>query len=212
MRRCFIFAAGSFYGLRQRPAPGDAVIAADAGYRVCRSLGIVPDLLLGDFDSMAQPEDFSRIHRVPVEKDDTDTMLAVKTALDWGCGEVLIYGGTGGDRLDHTLANLQSLLYLRRRGVRGWLYDRNFLWTAVENEELTFRRTVENGLFSAFCLGDRAEGIDLEGFQYSLQNGTLTPEFPLGVSNHMVGETLTVRVRSGALVLGWELPAIPNIE
>lgn len=212
MRRCFIFAAGSFYGLRQRPAPGDAVIAADAGYRVCRSLGIVPDLLLGDFDSMAQPEDFSRIHRVPVEKDDTDTMLAVKTALGWGCGEVLIYGGTGGDRLDHTLANLQSLLYLRRRGVRGWLYDRNFLWTAVENEELTFRRTVENGLFSAFCLGDRAEGIDLEGFQYSLQNGTLTPEFPLGVSNHMVGETLTVRVRSGALALGWELPAIPNIE
>ena len=212
MRRCFIFAAGSFYGLRQRPAPGDAVIAADAGYRGCRSLGIVPDLLLGDFDSMAQPEDFSRIHRVPVEKDDTDTMLAVKTALDWGCGEVLIYGGTGGDRLDHTLANLQSLLYLRRRGVRGWLYDRNFLWTAVENEELTFRRTVENGLFSVFCLGDRAEGIDLEGFQYSLQNGALTPEFPLGVSNHMVGETLTVRVRSGALVLGWELPAIPNIE
>ena len=212
MRRCFIFAAGSFYGLRQRPAPGDAVIAADAGYRVCRSLGILPDLLLGDFDSMAKPEDFSRIHRVPVEKDDTDTMLAVKTALDWGCGEVLIYGGTGGDRLDHTLANLQSLLYLRRCGVRGWLYDRNFLWTAVENEVLTFRRTVENGLFSAFCLGDRAEGIDLEGFQYSLQNGTLTPEFPLGVSNHMVGETLTVRVRSGALVLGWELPAIPNIE
>jgi len=212
MKRCFVFAAGSFYGLRERPGPRDAVIAADAGYRVCCKLGIVPDLLLGDFDSMDQPEDFPKVCRVPVEKDDTDTMLAVKTALDWGCGEVFIYGGTGGDRLDHTLANLQSLLYLRRRGVRGWLYDRNFLWTAVENEELTFRRTVENGLFSAFCLGERAEGIDLEGFQYSLQNGALTPEFPLGVSNHMVGETLTVRVRSGALVLGWELPAIPNIE
>ena len=212
MKRCFIFAAGSFYGLRERPAAGDAVIAADAGYRVCRNLGIEPDLLLGDFDSMDQPEDFPKVCRVPVEKDDTDTMLAVKTALDWGCGEVILYGGTGGDRLDHTLANLQSLLYLRRRGVRGRLYDRNFLWTAVENEELTFRRTVENGLFSVFCLGDRAEGIDLEGFQYPLQNGSLTPEFPLGVSNHMVEETLTVRVRSGALVLGWELPVVSDIE
>lgn len=212
MKRCFIFSAGSFYGLRERPAPGDAVIAADAGYRICRELNIVPDLLLGDFDSMEQPEDFVSIHRVPVEKDDTDTMLAVKTALAWGCDTVYLYGGTGGARLDHTLANLQSLLYLRRHGARGWLYDRNFLWTAVENETLTFPRTVEDGLFSVFCLGDRAEGIDLEGFQYPLSGGTLTPEFPLGVSNHMKGETLTLRVRSGALVAGWELPVIPDIE
>lgn len=212
MKRCFIFAAGSFYGLRERPAAGDFIIAADAGYRTCRALGILPDLLLGDFDSMDQPEDFPNVHRVPVEKDDTDTMLAVKTALAEGCEEVFLYGGTGGNRLDHTLANLQALLYLRRRGARGWMYDRNFLWTAVENESLTFGRTVENGLFSVFCLGDRAEGVDLEGFQYSLQNGVLTPDFPLGVSNHMAEEVLTVRIRSGALAAGWELPAIPDIE
>ena len=56
MKRCFIFAAGTFYGLRERPAPGDLVIAADAGYRVCQQVGIVPDLLLGDFDSMEQPD------------------------------------------------------------------------------------------------------------------------------------------------------------
>ena len=83
MKRCFIFAAGTFYGLRERPAPGDLVIAADAGYRVCQQAGIVPDLLLGDFDSMDQP-DFPNIRRSPVEKDDTDTMLAVKTALEEG--------------------------------------------------------------------------------------------------------------------------------
>ena len=98
MRRCFIFAAGSYYGLRERPEPGDLVLAADAGYRICRQEGIIPDLLLGDFDSMEAPADFARIRRVPVEKDDTDTMLAVKTALAWGCGEVYLYGGTGGSR------------------------------------------------------------------------------------------------------------------
>ena len=77
MKRCFIFAAGTFYGLRECPQKEDFVIAADAGYRVCQQLGIVPDLLLGDFDSMEQPADFQNICRSPVEKDDTDTMLAV---------------------------------------------------------------------------------------------------------------------------------------
>lgn len=81
--------------------------------------GITPDLLLGDFDSMDQPADFDHVRRVPVEKDDTDTMLAVKTGLEQGCGEFYIYGGTGGRRLDHTLANLQTLLYLRRPWGQG---------------------------------------------------------------------------------------------
>lgn len=205
MKRCFIFAAGTFYGLRERPAAGDYVIAADAGYRVCQSLGIVPDLLLGDFDSMEQPADFANVHRSPVEKDDTDTMLAVKTALRKGCDTIYIYGGTGGKRLDHTLANLQSLLYLRRRGARGWLYDNDFIWTVIENESLVVEKEVEWGLFSAFCLGDRAEGIDEVGFQYSLSDAVLTPDFPVGVSNHMMEPTATVTVRKGALAVGWQL-------
>ena len=82
MKRCFIFAAGTYYGLRERPQTGDLVLAADAGYLACRQAGITPDLLLGDFDSMDQPADFDHVCRVPVEKDDTDTMLAVKTGLE----------------------------------------------------------------------------------------------------------------------------------
>ena len=205
MKRGFIFAAGTFFGLRERPLPGDLVIAADAGYRVCQRLGIVPDLLSGDFDSMEAPENFPNIRRSPVEKDDTDTMLAVKTALEQGCDEVYLYGGTGGKRLDHTLANLQSLLYLRRRGARGYMYDDDFLWTVMENESLTIQRTVEWGLFSAFSLGDRAEGIDETGFQYPLENAVLTAEFPLGVSNHILEPEATIRVRRGALAVGWQL-------
>lgn len=209
MRRCFIFAAGTFYGLRRRPAPGDLVIAADAGYRACRAAGITPDLLLGDFDSMEQPADFANVVRSPVEKDDTDTMLAVKTALEEGCREVFLYGGTGGVRLDHTLANLQSLLYLRRRGARGWMYDRDFLWTVIENETLTVDRTVEWGLLSAFCLGADASGVDEEGVQYPLRDAVLTAEFPLGVSNHILEPTARITVRQGALAVGWQLPEEP---
>lgn len=208
MKRCFIFAAGTFYGLRERPEGNDFVIAADAGYQTCRQLGIVPDLLLGDFDSMEEPVGFPHIQRVPVEKDDTDTMLAVKTALERECGTVYLYGGTGGRRLDHTLANLQSLLYLRRRGARGYLYDDDFLWTAIENESFTVQRTVDWGLFSAFCLGDRAEGVDERGFQYPLEDAVLTPEFPLGVSNHILEPEAVITVRRGALAVGWQLPPL----
>lgn len=208
MNRCFIFAAGTFYGLRERPAPGDFVIAADAGYQTCLRVGVTPDLLLGDFDSMEIPADFSNIRRSPVEKDDTDTMLAIKTGLAEGCGEFYLYGGTGGKRLDHTLANLQSLLYLCRRGARGWLYDNDFVWTVIENESLTVEKTVEWGLFSAFCLGDRAEGIDETGFQYPLRDAVLTPEFPLGVSNHILESAATITVRRGALAVGWQLPPL----
>ena len=142
MKRCFIFAAGTFFGLRERPVPGDLVIAADAGYRVCQTAGVVPDVILGDFDSMEAPKAGDRIVRLPVEKDDTDTLAAVKLGLERGCTDFYLYGGTGGKRLDHTLANLQTLLYLRRRGARGYLYDDEFVWTALENESLIVEKTV----------------------------------------------------------------------
>ena len=206
MRRCFVFSAGTFFGLRERPRPGDLVLAADAGYRICRQEGITPDLLLGDFDSMDQPADFDHVLRVPVEKDDTDTMLAVKTGLEHGCGEFYLYGGTGGKRLDHTLANLQTLLYLRRRGARGYLYDNDFVWTAIENETLTVEQTVEWGLLSVFSLEGRAAGIDEAGVQYPLSRASLTAEFPLGVSNHIIAPKARITVRQGALLVGWELP------
>ena len=211
MKRCFIFAAGTFYGLRRKPEePEDLVIAADAGYRTCRELGIVPDLLLGDCDSMEQPEDFANIHRSPVEKDDTDTMLAVKTGLEQGCGEFYLYGGTGGRRLDHTLANLQTLLYLRRRGARGYLYDNDFVWTVIENETIRVDKTVEWGLLSVFCLGDRARGVTETGVQYPLQGAELTAEFPLGVSNHILEPVAMVGVETGALAVGWELEPLSH--
>ena len=115
---CYIFGAGSFYGLTARPRAGDFIIAADGGWLACRKTEVIPDLLLGDFDSLSTQPDFPNILRVPVEKDDTDTMLAVKTGLERGETEFHIYGGMGGRRTDHTVANFQALLYLAD-GVHG---------------------------------------------------------------------------------------------
>ena len=208
MKRCVIFATGSFYGLRERPGdPGDFVIAADAGYQVCLRECVKPDLLIGDFDSMEPPKDFAHVRRLPVEKDDTDTLAAVRAGLERGCTDFLIYGGTGGKRLDHTLANLQSLLFLRRRGARGFLFGDDFVWTVIENEAIQVERTVEWGLLSVFCLGDRAVGVGESGVQYPLEDAVLTPDFPLGVSNHILERQARISVRQGALAVGWELPA-----
>ena len=206
MKRCFVYAAGTFYGLRQRPEPGDLQIAADAGLRLCRQAGVTPDLVLGDFDSMPAAEAPTGSIRVPVEKDDTDSMLALREGLARGCREFHIYGGTGGARLDHTLANLQALAFLCRRGARGYLYDRDFVYTVIENETLTLERTVPWGLVSLFSLGDRAEHVTLTGLQYPLADGELRCDFPLGVSNHMTADRAVITVGRGPLLVGWELP------
>lgn len=136
---CYIFGAGSFYGLSQRPVPGDIIIAADGGWEPCRGEGLTPDLLLGDFDSLHTVPDFAHIRRVPVEKDDTDMMLAIKEGLARGETEFHLYGGMGGRRTDHTIANLQCLLYLAAHGAQGWLYGDGEQFTAICGGEITLR-------------------------------------------------------------------------
>lgn len=204
MNRCFIFAAGSCYGLRERPDRGDYVIAADGGYRSCVAAGIVPDLVLGDFDSMEQP-DFANCRRVPVEKDDTDSMLAVRAGLDHGCKVFYLYGCTGGSRLDHTVANFQLLAFLCRNGAHGYLYDERFVYTVIENESLEIFREVDWGIVSVFSMGDRASGVTLRGLQYPLERGELSVAFPLGVSNHFVEEKAGISVEQGMLLICWQI-------
>lgn len=208
MKRCFIFSAGTFYGLRERPQPGDLVIAADAGYRTCLRSGVTPDLVVGDFDSMDPPKEFSNVVRSPVEKDDTDTMLAAKEGLARSCDQFYLYGCTGGGRLDHTLANLQTLLWLRRQGARCRMYDDDFVYTAIRNETLAIPKTVEWGLVSVFCFGEPARGVFETGMQYFLDDATLAADQPMAVSNHMMEDTATVTVLDGTLIVGWQLPAL----
>ena len=201
---CFIIGAGPFYGLPVAPTPGDYVIAADGGYLHCREAGLVPDLLLGDFDSLdALPGD-TDVERFPVDKDDTDSMLAMKLGLEKGHRTFHLYGGTGG-RMDHTLANLQGLAYLARQGARGYLYDASYVFTALWNSSLDLPAR-EEGIFSVFALGETARGVSILGGRYPLEGGELSPFFPLGVSNHFEGRPVRVSVEKGCLLVGWELP------
>ena len=198
---CYIFGAGEMAALHRRPQPGDYVIAADGGWHACRDAGVMPDLLLGDFDSLADLPSGVAVERYPVEKDDTDMMLAIKRGLSLGHREFHLYGGMGGRRTDHTIANLQALLYLAKSGACGWLYGVGEVYTAIHNGAIVFPPQ-ERGILSVFCLGGDAQGVNIRGGQYEADNGVLTADFPLGVSNHFVGKPIEVSVREGSLLLG----------
>ena len=118
MPTCYIVGAGDFTPRGFAPVPGDLVLAADGGYRALYSLGYTPDLLLGDFDSLGDlplPPDLP-VLRFPARKDDTDTGLALRHGLDRGYRDFALYGCAGG-RVDHLLANLQSMARVSRLGA-----------------------------------------------------------------------------------------------
>ncbi len=201
MKKCVIFCAAGFAGLLEAVGPEDFVIAADGGLAHVQKLGLAPDLILGDFDSLGYAPAGAQVF--PVEKDDTDAMLAVKKGLELGFTEFVIYGGLDGKRLDHTLANYQTLQYLADHGARGTLAGADFLARVIQNEVFALPARDE-GLVSVFCLGAEAAGVCIRGLQYTLENGVLTPGFPLGVSNHFIGKEAEISVQQGSLLILWQ--------
>lgn len=201
MGKCIIFCAGEFDGLAEPIRQEDCVIAADGGLAHLQALGVEPDIVLGDFDSLGYIPTQGEVH--PVEKDDTDAMLAVRRGLALGYREFVLYGSLDGPRLDHTVANFQTLEFLCRRGSWGYLVGRNQIVTAVREGGLVFSGAPE-GTVSVFCMGADASGVTLRGLYYPLKNGTLTAGFPLGVSNHFQKKPASVSVSRGSLLVLWD--------
>jgi thiamine pyrophosphokinase len=198
-QKCVIFCAAEFDGLVQPVEQQDLVIAADGGLRHTQALGIQPQVILGDFDSLGYVPRGARVH--PVEKDDTDSMLAIRLGLERGCRLFYLYGAMDGPRLDHTLANLQALRFLARRGCRGYLVGRDQIATA-------FTGTLElpsdaRGNLSLFSFGEDVT-VTIRGLQYTLEGGLLGSDFPLGVSNHFVGEKACIEAKNGILTAVWD--------
>lgn len=206
--RCIIIGAGDLTVGQINVQEEDFVIAVDGGINYCGILEIEPDMMLGDFDSVSaqqreailqmQKEAPDRIVVLKPEKDDTDMLAALRIGLENGYDYFLIYGGTGG-RIEHTLANIQCLLFLKNRGAVGYLMDGSGMIFVMKNEEVKLRDNLE-GYFSLFCLGKEAKGVTIRGMKYELENATLTNDFPIGVSNEFIGKEATVSVEDGELV------------
>ena len=181
---------------------GDLVLSADGGYLALSSLGIVPDVHLGDFDSLSEqtvlPSEIL-ILRHPERKDDTDTALALRYGMEQGYTDFVILGGTGG-RSDHTFANYQLLLGAKRKGIQVTLVGEEDIAFCVLNESVTITGDVGK-TFSVFAFGGDATGIDILGASYEMRDGALTADTPLGVSNAFLGTPVRIAVRDGALLV-----------
>ena len=202
MGRCIIFCAGGFEKLALPIGEDDYILAADGGLAHLQGIGVQPNGILGDFDSLGYVPESAQVF--PVEKDDTDSMLAVRKGLELGYREFILYGALDGPRLDHTVANLQTLLFLERNGAHGTLVGLKYLVTTVKNGTLRLPKA-EEGIVSVFCLGQEARGVTIRGLQYALEDGQLDSSFPLGVSNHFVGKDASVSVEDGTLTVMYDV-------
>lgn len=177
----------------------DFIVCADAGQKHLDPLGVSADLYIGDFDSSHKPETDTEIITFPVEKDDTDTMLALKEGIKRGCKSFMIFGGIGG-RFDHTFGNIQTLLYADKHSASAALADEKNLIFVLKNDTAFIEKN-EGEKVSLFSLNGPAHGVSLEGFYYPLSNASVYPFDTLTVSNHIVAPQGKITVKKGTLLI-----------
>ena len=202
---CHIVGGGDFFGIRPT-GEGDFIIAADKGLLYLQNLGITPNLVIGDFDSLGYIPRAKRVSRHPVNKDASDMELALQRAANYRHTDIYVYGGIGG-RLDHTLANLQLFAAYSERGFYVTGIAEGFAIRCVTGPDVfTLPDNVEKGTVSVFAANDRAEGVIERGLEYSLDDEPLTNRTSLGLSNELIGQEATIAVESGTLYVFYPLP------
>ena len=176
------------------------IIAADGGYSYLNNLGLEPDLLVGDFDSQNQIPNAVKIKKLNIEKDETDTYCCIEEGIQQNCDEFRLFCCTGG-RIDHTLANIQTLAYLAQKEKRAFLFDGDFVLTAVTPKTPLSFNEGASGTISVFSYNESAVGVTLNGLKYSIKNQRISNTFPLGVSNSFKGEKSIITLEQGVLIV-----------
>lgn len=213
MNRCVIIGGApieNYNRIKKYFRSGDYVIACDCGLRHCDPLGIVPDLIVGDFDSFDRPDSDIEIIQLPVEKDDTDTMYAVKEAAARGYKSILLTGMTGR-RIDHTLGNIYMLVKLHELGLEAVIADDyselsliagRALEKSVRNSCTTAEVSGSFPYFSVIAIAGTASGISIRNAKYPLEDAVIEPGFQYGISNEVLpGMTAEISVKDGMLLV-----------
>ncbi|PLS31682.1 thiamine pyrophosphokinase [Bifidobacterium margollesii] len=204
---CVIFGAGGYYDEHPEIPDGTFVIAADGGLDHVGELGVEADVVVGDFDSLGRDFDsYAQLHgitRLPSEKDDTDMFAAVKLGWAHGARVFHIYGGLGG-RVDHTLANIQTLARIAEHGGVGFLHGDGQIITVIRDGTLAFEAwdAADRPLISVFAYGGTARHVTINGLKYEVSDVTLRDTRPIGTSNEFLpGVHGWIGVGDGALVV-----------
>ncbi len=197
-KTCAIISGGEFAPLSDIEK-ADFVIVCDKGYEYARNSGIIPHLFIGDFDSFLQdvPNDLPTI-ALPCEKDETDTMAAVKYAVKNGFTNILLFCALGG-RLDHLLGNFGTAAYAAKAGLTVKITDYDNEIFVFSNSQITIPKK-EDFSISLVSLTDKCENVSISGGKYPLQNAVLTNISTLGISNEWKDD-ITVTVGTGVLAI-----------
>lgn len=199
---CLIISGGQFCQLPS-DISYDYVIACDHGYNHAKKLNIIPDLIVGDFDSYDGDIDSVRnitIQKHPVMKDDSDTMLAIKYALEHGYTDIIIVCAMGG-RFDHSIANVQSMAYVASHGGKCTILAENDILQTITGPATITIPKISNYSLSLFSLSDKCDNLCIQGSSYDVDNVSLDNCFPLGLSNHIEAEQVQISIQSGILLI-----------
>ena len=202
MKRCVIVGGADINNydyIRSRLCVDDYIVFCDSGLKHLEDLQVKPSLIVGDFDSHDNPHLDVETIVLPCEKDDTDTVFAVKEAIKRGFDDFLLIGVVGA-RLDHTLGNVSILLYLDSIGKKGIIIDDYSEMEIVSKEPAYIEDSY--AFFSLLNVSGTAKGITIENAKYLLNNAEITCEYQYGVSNEVLpGKTAKVSILEGKLLL-----------
>lgn len=200
--KAYIFTGGEIYHqfLEERPEEGDLVISADAGYRNAILIGAHTNILIGDFDSLGHiPDDVDEVLQVPVEKDLTDTQIAVETAINRGADEIIIVGSTSG-RLDHALSTLAILEKYHEKHIPIHIVNGQNRVRFIRNSGFIVVRS-QYKYFSLIAADEKVKGVSIEGAKYPLVNKALTRDHQFAVSNEIVKNAALITVKKGGVYI-----------
>ena len=201
MDRCVIIGGadiGNYERIKQYVKQDDFFIYCDSGLKHMEKLNAKPNLIVGDFDSHHNPNLPIETIVLPCEKDDTDTVFAVKTAISRGFANFILIGVVGG-RLDHTLGNISILLMLNSLGKKAIMID-DFSETTIVSDKTEV--TDECKFFSLLNISGTAKGINIKDAKYNVENAEITCEYPYGISNEpLAGKVATITIKEGRMLL-----------
>ncbi len=176
------------------------IICADRGVSHAKALGIGPNLIVGDFDSLGyDPQADCEVLKFKPEKDDTDLMIALKEAIQRGFKDISVYASLGG-RLDHTFAAIQSLSYTLDHGVKARLVSDTDTAELFDAGKYFFERK-DGFSLSLFSFGESVSDLSIKGTKYDAENISLSCSFPLGVSNKITSDKAEITFESGRLLV-----------
>lgn len=202
MSRCIIVGGAginNYSCIRELLREDNYVVFCDSGLKHLEPLQVRPSLIVGDFDSHEDPHLDVETIVLPCEKDDTDTVFAVKEAVKRGFDDFLLIGVVG-ERLDHTLGNVSILLYLDSLGKKGRIIDDYSEMEIVSAQPVTI--CSQYSFFSLLNITGCARGVTITGAKYPLTDGEISCEYQYGISNEVLpGQRASVSVKSGKLLL-----------